>query len=429
MPSLNLSTVDVRRLSDDEITQHFVDCDRICFDHAASPKSYVEGPPLPEIVAILRRLGPLCPHLTEIDFGEALQQMDGPPTGLNDLLDALRSFANLKSIVDKSFGDEFFAVLTAGGQAALPALESLRLNAAVKSLGVFASFPQLKVLRLRIAQSARADDVDALKTGCPNLTSLSIKEVESTPCYDDDGGASEGFNVMRLFRAPLPSGLRNLEELQLEEQRGGGGEVKAVYPQALHDIFGSCGHLKKLSLLMTFAEGGGAAATEVNNPFLHAPKSLANLHFRLAFPYNVNVDVDGFCESLVRGFGGENGDAAALESLSFQSYDHALQRIYDNFFSRICAGNGGILARALRCVDWHVDSVAAWAKLREATASMSGLKKLNLTVKMSSAELVAVSDAAATTPNSSVEEIVVDFLPNERNMIAVCCFGSSSNVR
>jgi len=122
-----------------------------------------------------------------------------------------------------------------------------------------------------------------------------------------------------------------------------------------------------------------------------------------------------------------------LESLSFQSYDHALHRIYDHFFAKIIAGNGGMLTRALKSVNWHVKDVASWEKLRAATAAMTGLKKLGLTVQVDGESAAAAAEMVQTLSvdggNSSVEEIVVDFLRNERHSIAICCFGSSSNVR
>ena len=126
-------------------------------------------------------------------------------------------------------------------------------------------------------------------------------------------------------------------------------------------------------------------ASNAPNPFVDAPKSLVDLHFRLAFPYGVDVNIDGFCRDLVEGFDAASGAAAAddagLQSLSFHSYDSALEKIYENLFARVVVGKGGVVTKALRSVNWHVKDAASWNKLKVASTKLLGLKELVLTVR------------------------------------------------
>jgi len=404
---LNLGEIQLSSLTDEDVVQHFADCAVIVIQDASSAKSHPDPPPLEEIVQSLDRLGSILRRVEEIDFGDALWMNSGG--GNPALARALEKFRpHLKSVVASDCGSALLDTLLAGN---FPDLRKIWIKSAVGSVASLKPFGQLESLRLRIG--ADASDLDLLKTEFPNLKSLSIKEI------DEGCGGGGNLDAMRLFQKPGKIG--ELEELVLEEQRGGGGNVNAVYPNALRDVFTSCPKLKKLKMLITF-DGGQCA----ENPF-QIPKHLVDLHLRLAFPYGVDVDVRGFADQIVDAF--EDSAQRPLRSLSFHSYDHALQRLYGCFFERIL-GDGTkprVLVDALACISWDVESAASWLKLKAATSAMKGLKKLCLTVRMP--QNAKQEEGEQIAANQSVEEIVVDFLAVERNQIVTCCFGSSDNVR
>lgn len=391
------------RLDDDVISRRFGDAEKLDFNRRSSPKQMVEPPPFGDVVSALQRAARLCPGIREVDLAEILPY-DMSAEDEDNLRSALLGFQHLQDVVDASYGTSVAKLVLTPD---FTHLQKLHLNnfASDFDLEILHSFNSLKSLKLRIGSTVK--NLNALKTGCPHLRNLFIKEIEDP----------EHLNVMEVFRGE--SSLKHLEQLTLEEQRGGGGYVNATYPDALADVFETCPNLTHLQILVRFKE-----AASSTNPFLVAPTTLKHLKMKLFFPYDVNTDVSHFCDHLLAGFRGR-----ALEKLSFQSYDHVLESLYDVILTRVISTQPQALTSSLSVLSWHVSDASSWARLRDALPLLTGLEVLRLTVQVKANSVATFQAAASGRQNSSVKEIVVDFLPEEISQKVICGFDEDLNQR